>query len=150
MTEPPASGDAHVLPVRVYWEDTDGSGIVYHASYLRFAERARTEMLRDLGIHQSGLLAETGVAFVVRRCRIDYRAPARLDDLLDVVTRIVDVRGASLGMVQRVERAGQTLTELELVLACIDRNGRATRVPAPVRAAFEKTARSAPGGSDWD
>ncbi|HET8726936.1 MAG TPA: tol-pal system-associated acyl-CoA thioesterase [Alphaproteobacteria bacterium] len=128
---------AHVFPVRVYWEDTDASGIVYHASYLRFAERARTEMLRLLGIGQAALMDGSGVAFAVRRCAIEYLAPARLDDALDVVSRVVELRGASLGMAQRVERDGKALAELDLRLACIDRQGRATRVPAAVRAAFE-------------
>lgn len=126
----------HVFPIRVYWEDTDASGIVYHASYLRFAERARTEMLRALGFSQSALLDAAGIAFAVRRCAIEYLAPARLDDALAVVTRVVDLRGASLGMTQRVERQGRVLASLDLRLACIDRLGRATRLPEAVRMAF--------------
>lgn len=137
MTDRPDLRDGgHVHPVRVYWEDTDASGIVYHAGYLRFAERARTEMLRALDLGQAALLEATGVAFAVRRCVVEFLAPARLDDALQVVSRVVEMRGASMAMAQRVERDGRALVTLDVKLACIDREGRATRLPAPVRAAF--------------
>jgi len=135
----PAAGRAgvHVFPVRVYYEDTDAAGIVYYANYLKFAERARTEMLRDFGIDHPSLLATGGVAFAVRRCSADYRVPARLDDRLEVRTRVIAVRGASIVLEQAVCRAGEVIVPIEVTLACMNRGGRATRVPARIRAMFE-------------
>src|SRR3954453_19824685 len=88
------SGLTHTMPLRVYYEDTDAGGIVYHANFLKFAERARTEMMRALGFAHSGLAAETGIVFTVRRGGADYLLPARLDDWLSVETRIVETGGA--------------------------------------------------------
>src|SRR5581483_12088671 len=106
--DPPSSGairdGAHFFPVRVYYEDTDAAGLVYYANYLKFAERARTEMLRRLGVEQERLRAETGLVFVVRRCAADYLLPARLDDDLVIVTRLKALRGASLDLDQDVQR----------------------------------------------
>lgn len=123
-------------PVRVYWEDTDASGIVFYANYLKFTERARTEWLRALGIEQSRLLAETGAAFVVRHVSVDYRAPARLDDVLEVRSRLTGMRPASLQLSQQVSRDGRLLVDSRVELACIDARGRPTRLPAPVRSAL--------------
>ena len=110
MTAEPAAGtfagDVYVFPVRVYYEDTDAGGVVYHANYLQFAERARTEMLRTLGMQQSQLAAETGILFVIRRCVADFLAPARLDDRLEVASRLIDLRGASIDLHQDVRRDG--------------------------------------------
>lgn len=131
-----AEAPAHRFPVRVYWEDTDASGIVYHASYLRFAERARTELLRQIGLHQAALLAEEGVAFAVRRCEIDYLAPARLDDALEVETRVAVMARASLSLEQVIRRSGAVLARLLLRVACLDRAGRPVRLPSLVRASF--------------
>jgi acyl-CoA thioester hydrolase len=159
----PASGrlldGRHVLPVRVYYEDTDAIGIVYHANYLKWADRARTEMMRMLGADHWRLLREDGVAFAVRRCTIDYAAPARLDDALEVHSRIVDIRGASLEFEQIVHRvaagaagvagdgegrsegpetgsAGMpaNLVRLSLTLFCLNRAGRPVRLPNAVKA----------------
>lgn len=139
MTDSPtaAGEDGHVFPVRVYYEDTDLSGLVYHANYLRFAERARTEALRRTGTDQGRLLDETGLAFAVRHMEIDFRSPARLDDLLEVVTRLYDVGGASLRAEQTIRRAGATLVRMFLKLACIDRQGRPARMPNDLRAALQ-------------
>lgn len=126
----------HLFPVRVYWEDTDGSGIVYHASYLRFAERARTELLRDAGFSQWAMLGETGVAFAVRHCAIDYRRSARLDDELEVETRVTAIGGASLDMAQAIRRGGDDIVTLLLKLACITRDGRPARMPGRLREVF--------------
>jgi acyl-CoA thioester hydrolase len=123
---------AHVFPVRVYYEDTDAAGIVYYANYLKFAERARTEMLRDAGIHQRVLAEESGVAFAVRSCTADYLAPARLDDLLEVRTRITSLHGATIEAEQVVMRDGQDIARLTLTLACIGPGGKPRRVPAAV------------------
>lgn len=129
--------DGHVFPVRVYYEDTDMSGLVYHASYLRFAERARTELLRRTGTEQDQLMAEAGLAFAVRHMEIDFRAAARLDDLLEVVTRFTEFGGASLRAEQTIRRAGATLVSLFMKLACIDRHGRPARLPIELRAALQ-------------
>ena len=147
--ERPTSGWAderaheHVFPVRVYFEDTDAGGIVYHANYLKFAERARTEMLRLLGHDQFDLLAQEEIGFTVRRCEVDYLAPARLDDALEVRTRLLTVRGASLGLLQTINRNGTALARLTLRIACMHRSGRPARLPDPVRSALEPLARPA-------
>jgi acyl-CoA thioester hydrolase len=126
----------HLFPVRVYWEDTDASGIVYHASYLRFAERARTELLRAAGFEQWSLLAEAGIAFAVRHCVIDFRRSARLDDQLAVETRVTAIGGASLEMSQGIRRGDDEIVTLLLKLACITRDGRAARMPPRLREVF--------------
>lgn len=122
-------------PVRVYYEDTDAGGVVYHANYLRFAERARTEFLRVLGIEQREMRETDGFAFVVRRCTVDFRAPAVLDDALEVVTRITGLRGAALEAVQEVFRQGENdpLVVMELVIAGVNGRGRPVRLPKSVR-----------------
>ena len=130
----------HVLPMRVYYEDTDAAGIVYYANYLKFAERARTEMIRCLGFEHRRSMAEAGVAFAVRSCTAEYLLPARLDDEIVVRTRIDAVGGASLSATQRVmhldHNGNQTeLVELKIRLACIDKSQRPARMPADIRGA---------------
>jgi acyl-CoA thioester hydrolase len=126
----------HRLPLRVYYEDTDAAGIVYHANHLKFAERARTEMLRCLGLDHGTLRERLGLVFTVRRCLADYIAPARLDDRLLIETRLVREGGASLDLEQRVTRAGRLLVRLELRLALVSAGLRAARLPAELRAAL--------------
>jgi acyl-CoA thioester hydrolase len=111
---------AHHYPVRVYYEDTDAGGIVYHANYLRFAERGRTEALRDLGVPHAEMSALHGLFFMVRRIKVDYLAPARLDDSLVVETTTLAVGGATVDLRQDVVRAGDDalLARLELQLVC--------------------------------
>jgi acyl-CoA thioester hydrolase len=128
----------HRIRLRVYYEDTDAAGIVYHAAYLEFAERARTEMLRCLGLEHTTLRARYGLAFTVRRCAIDYRAPARLDDLLEIETRLVRLGGPSLDLAQRVLREAQLLTHLDVRLALLGINLRVARLPRPVTGAFAR------------
>ena len=123
-------------PVRVYWEDTDAGGIVYHTAYLRFAERARTEMLRAAGIDQGRMLADTGVAFAVTRVEVDFRRPAVLDDALDVSAQVSEVGSASLRMTQAIRRGADDLVRLVVRVACVNRLGRPVRLPATVRSAF--------------
>ena len=107
-------------PVRVYYEDTDAGGVVYHASYIAFYERARTEMLRKCGFSQQLLLTEH-VAFVVRKMTVEYLAPARLDDLLEIQSEIKSMRGASMVFSQRVVNAeNQILSEAEVLIVCVD------------------------------
>lgn len=134
------TGAPHRLELRVYWEDTDASGIVYHASYVRFAERARTELLRSLGFAQGEMLAATGVAFAVRTMTVDFRRPARLDDLLAVETRVTAVAGATVGLAQDVRHGDAVLVALTLTLACVRRDGRPARIPPQIRESFAALA----------
>jgi|SRR5690242_19700966 len=118
----------HVLPVRVYYEDTDFSGIVYHANYLKFCERGRSDLLRLLGIaHRE--LDRSRLAFAVRRMTCDFLKPTRIDDLLEVVTWPVEVGGARLELGQSVQRGDATLFTAEITLALIDASGRPRRLP---------------------
>ena len=130
------SDRSHRFAIRVYYEDTDAGGIVYHSNYLKFAERARTEWLRALGIEHRRWREETGLGFVVRRCEIDYRRPAWLDDMLVVTTRILEIAGASMLIEQVVRREDEHVARLELTLALTDREGRPARLPQDLRAAI--------------
>lgn len=124
----------YVHPVRVYYEDTDAGGIVYYANYLKFAERARTEMLRAHGIENADLMEKQRIAFAVRECHADYRKPARLDDLLEVRTRVTELAGASLRVVQDICRQGEALVTVSVRLACMNvDNGAPKRLPDCVR-----------------
>ncbi len=127
----------HVFSVRVYFEDTDATGIVYNSNYLKFAERARTEMLRELGAEHSQMIDGEGRAFAVRRCAAEFMKPARLDDLLEVHTRLKALRGASLDLTQDIKRQGVDLVALDFRLACMSMAGRATRIPPALRASLE-------------
>jgi acyl-CoA thioester hydrolase len=127
----------HHMQVRVYYEDTDFSGIVYHANYLRFMERGRTNHLRLMGAEQRALFAEAeaetpSFAFVVRSMRIDFHKPARMDDVLDVVTWPVAVKGASITLAQEVRRGHDLLVKAEVRVAFIS-EGRAQPIPRALR-----------------
>ncbi|MBB5764266.1 tol-pal system-associated acyl-CoA thioesterase [Methylorubrum rhodesianum] len=138
--DPMTGADAHRLPLRVYYEDTDFSGFVYHASYLRFMERGRTELLRSLAGDQSDLHADgAGLVFVVRRMTLDYLKPARMDDLIEVHTRTSELRGASMHLAQEVRRGEDVLVRAEVVVACV-RNGRAIRLPESLRRTLTPSA----------
>ena len=127
-------GKSHFLPIRVYYEDTDAGGIVYHAAYLRFAERARSEFLRVIGWEHERMLRETGLGWVVRRAEIDFKAPARLDDALTVATWLAAMSGASMRAVQSVRRGVAELVRLHLQLVLLTPSGRPGRIPATLRA----------------
>ncbi|HMR02277.1 MAG TPA: tol-pal system-associated acyl-CoA thioesterase [Candidatus Competibacter phosphatis] len=121
-----------VWPVRVYHEDTDGGGVVYYANYLKFMERARTEWLRARGFEQDVLLRDRRVLFAVRTLSMDYHRPARFNDLLEVVSQVAEVGGASLTFAQSIRRADSTevLCGARVKVACIDaENFRARRLP---------------------
>lgn len=123
----------HRLPVRVYYEDTDFSGVVYHASYLRFMERGRTELIRDLGIAQRELFdGEAALGFAVRRMTIDFLRPALMDDLLTIETESLAARGATMDLVQRVLRGDEVLVTANVLVACVG-GGRARRIPDGLR-----------------
>ena len=134
-------GGRHILPLRIYYEDTDAQGIVYYANWLKFLERGRTELLRVLGFDQSTMRAEAGVNWVVRRCLIDYMKPARFDDTIDVVTTCGELRGASARMVQEAMRAGEVLVRAEFLIACMGPDGKPIRVPAAALAALQSVVR---------
>ena len=126
----------HVHTLRVYYEDTDFSGAVYHAGYLRFLERGRTEYLRSLGITQSALRRDGDLVFVVTRIAIDYLRPAAMDDVVDVATTLVELRGASMRLAQVARRAdGAELVRAAVTVAAV-REGRAVRLPDALRSAL--------------
>lgn len=127
-------GKTHILPVRVYYEDTDVSGIVYHANYLRYMERGRSEFLRLAGIHHMVMLAnEEPIAWTIRRMELDYIKAARLDDDLEVHTRYRTMSGARLSGEQWVRRAGVDLVHATVEAAIITMTGKPRRIPEDVR-----------------
>jgi len=131
---------SHIMPVRVYYEDTDFSGIVYHANYLRFMERGRSNYLRLLGADQRGLFEQAereapGFAFVVRSMTIEFLKPARMDDVLDVVTSYEEIKGASIVLQQRILRGDELLIKAHVRVALVC-DGRARPIPKPLREAM--------------
>jgi acyl-CoA thioester hydrolase len=153
MTPPLLAGDLHdgrhVLHVRIYYEDTDFSGVVYHASYLRFMERGRTDYLRLLGVDHRSLFEETekeapGFAFVVRAMTLDFLKPAYMDDVLTVTTTPEEVAGASITLRQTVARDDVTLVEAHVRVAFVS-GGRAQRIPKPLRVAMRADQKSGGG-----
>jgi acyl-CoA thioester hydrolase len=123
----------HLLPIRVYYEDTDFSGVVYHASYLRFMERGRTELIRDLGIDQRELFdGGQALSFAVRSMKIEFLKPALMDDQLTVETAPVEMKGASMTVLQRVLRGGEELVTADVKVVCIG-GGKARRIPEALR-----------------
>ena len=143
-------GGRHIQTVRVYYEDTDFSGVVYHANFLRFMERGRTNYLRLLGVESRVLFdaAERevpGFAFVVRALTIDFLKPARMDDVLEIVSEPEEVKGASIIVRQRVLRAGELLADARVRVACVS-GGRARPIPKPLRIAMQADQESAGAG----
>lgn len=139
----------HILPVRVYYEDTDFSGIVYHANYLRFMERGRTNYLRLIGADHRKLFEETekeapGFAFVVRSMTLDFYKPAVMDDILQIVTEPSEVKGASVTLHQKVMRGDDLLVEAHVRVAFVS-NGRAKPIPKPLRIAMKADQDAAVG-----
>jgi acyl-CoA thioester hydrolase len=131
----------HTQPVRVYYEDTDFSGVVYHASYLRFMERGRTNYLRLIGADHRALFTQAekeapGFAFVVRHMSIDFKKPAHMDDVLDIVTAPEEVKGASVMLHQKVMRGEELLVEAHVQVAFVS-GGRAKPIPKPLRIAMK-------------
>jgi len=127
-------GKVFALPVRVYFQDTDAGGVVYHASYVNFMERARTEWLRTHGYSNAGLMKEFGVVFVVRSLKLDYFKPALLDDLLEVTAQIKEIGRSRLNLLQSVRRGDELLTEAEVHLVCVSLEGfKPVSVPEVLR-----------------
>lgn len=140
-----AAGQHHVLPVRVYFEDTDAGGVVYHASYVRFAERGRTDFLRLLGTDARRLIDGSDnrepAAFVVRRMSCDFLRPSRMDDLLEVETRVKEIGGASVTLIQTIMRDGARIFEAEVTVVLVSVSGKPLRLSEAVRGAFKGGAR---------
>jgi acyl-CoA thioester hydrolase len=139
----------HVMRLRVYYEDTDFTGLVYHASYLRFMERGRSNYLRLLGADQRALFEETekeapGFAFVVRSMQIEFLKPARIDDVLDIETRTKEVKGASITLSQRVMRGEEVLLEAQVRVAFVS-GGRARPIPKALRIVMRADQEEASG-----
>ncbi|MCR9136283.1 MAG: tol-pal system-associated acyl-CoA thioesterase [Alphaproteobacteria bacterium] len=132
------TADGHRLSQRVYYEDTDFSGVVYHARYLHFLERGRTDYLRCLGIQQggAGLGGEEGLAFVVRHMELDFQAPARMDDVVEISTTSYRVGGAKLVLDQTIESGGLLLIQARVTIAVVNGRGRPRRLPDDVSARF--------------
>ncbi|KQO50060.1 MULTISPECIES: tol-pal system-associated acyl-CoA thioesterase [unclassified Methylobacterium] len=128
---------SHRIDIRVYYEDTDFSGFVYHANYLRYMERGRTELLRALAMEQVDLQRDAGLIFVVRRMVLDFLKPARMDDMLAIMTTVVELRGASMPMIQEVRRGDEVLLKAEVTVAAV-RDGRAVRLPDSLRRAMSQ------------
>jgi len=141
---------AHRFPIRVYFEDTDAGGMAYHANYLRWAERARTEALRDMGLPHQAMIEQHNSLLVVRRAEVEYWRPARLDDALVVETRVITVKGVTMALDQRVMRDSEALAALRIELACVDRTTlRPRRIPEAWRSALEgASARGAEAGAE--
>jgi len=121
---------------RIYYEDTDAGGVVYYANYLKFAERARTEALREVGVNQSALLKDAGVLFVVKNFSGDLQKPARLDDMIMVETMVTEMRGASFIMNQKIFRESELLADITVTIVAVDSTMKPARIPEYVRAKF--------------
>ncbi|MDP9126973.1 MAG: tol-pal system-associated acyl-CoA thioesterase [Pseudomonadota bacterium] len=128
--------DPHKLAVRVYYDDTDAGGIVYHANYLVFAERGRTEFLRAMGFDHNAVLKTFNLLLVIRHIDIDYRAPARLDDMLEIRTSVLACGRTSVTMKQDFYRADKLLTEITITVVGITPDGKAMALPAELRDLF--------------
>jgi acyl-CoA thioester hydrolase len=134
-------GETHVLPIRVYYEDTDFAGYVYHANYLKFCERGRSDFIRLLGIdHQSFAAAKIGEpgVFVVRHIEIDYLKPAQVDEVLEVVTRCAHIGGASLVLAQEVRRGETVVARTRVTVVLVSSSGKPQRIGALIRSALER------------
>lgn len=129
----------HIIPIRIYYEDTDAGGVVYHANYLKFGERARSEFLRNIGHQCSTLEKEIGVIFVVKHIDIEYVRPAFLDDALTLETSITEMKNSSFRMRHVIKRDGELICDLYVALVCVDTNTiKPVRVPDILRTEFEK------------
>ena len=127
----------HKFPIRIYYEDTDFSGVVYHAAYLKFFERGRTEALRACGVHHSEMLKRAEpLAFAVRKMTTEWLVPAKIDDLLEVRTRFVSAKGARMVLTQEIWREETLLARAEVEAACMSLSGRARRLPADIADRF--------------
>jgi acyl-CoA thioester hydrolase len=123
---------------RVYWEDTDAGGVVYYANYLKFAERARTDFLRALNINQSELLEKENLAFVVRKCEVEYLSPARLDNLLEVTVEVKEAGASFLKIYQEIKLGDNVLNRINIEIVCVDGvNFKPKRIPQNIKSTLK-------------
>ena len=127
----------HEVSYRVYYEDTDSGGVVYYANYLKFAERARTELLRSININQSSLVETDNILFVVSHVEMDLIKSAKLDDLLSITTKVEKISGASIQMCQSITRDELTLCNIKVKIACVDKNISPVRLPKEIKEKFK-------------
>ena len=126
-------GTTFVFPIRVYYEDTDATGVVFYANYLNFMERARTEWLRSLGFAQTTLLHDHNVVFVVRALAVEYLRPALFNDALEATAELKDAHGSLIELSQTIRRGGEMLVTAEVKLACVNTQSfRPIRIPQPI------------------
>lgn len=137
---PDSHSKVHLLPIRVYFEDTDAGGVAYHASYVRWCERGRTDLLRLLGTDARRMIdgtdAHVPAAFVVRRMTFDFKRPAKMDDVLEVETRVGELGAASVTLHQKVMRDGQLLCQADVLVVLVSMAGKPLRISERVRAEF--------------
>jgi acyl-CoA thioester hydrolase len=139
--------EGYVYQLRVYYQDTDAGGVVYHARYLDFAERARTEWLAELGFTQTALAASHNMVIVLRSAELDYRNPALLDDWLEIHTQLCHIGGASIRLEQQVWRGDKALVILRLGMVCVDKKTlRPTKIPLPLRMVLGPLCQESAGG----
>jgi acyl-CoA thioester hydrolase len=124
------------IPMRVYWQDTDAGGIVYHPNYLNFAQRARSEFMLAFVCKESEVLDKHGVMLVVRHAEIDYRSSARLDDMIEASMEVEKIGNSSIGLVQHITREHHVLATVKITIVAVNEAGRATRIPADLRHIF--------------
>jgi acyl-CoA thioester hydrolase len=122
----------YVTGYRIYYEDTDAGGVVYHANYLKFAERARTEWLRGMGLDQSELWEKQNIGFVIRRVEADFLAPARLDDMISIETCLHETGKVRMKIRQTIRRDVTVLARIAVIVACVGKNGRPVRLPPEI------------------
>lgn len=137
MVKADSMSKTHEISYRVYYEDTDAGGVMYHANHIKFCERGRTEFLRSLNMQNSDLYAENGVLFVVRKLEADYFKPAKLDDLLCVQTKLLTVKNTSFLMQQDLLKDGETLFSMKVLLVTINTSGKPTPLPDQVKNLFK-------------
>lgn len=128
----------HDFPVRIYYDDTDAGGVVYHANYLKLCERARTESLRTMGFENSKIREEHGAIIVVKTLEAEYLSPSKLDDLLTIQTRILSIKNTSFVMEQKAIRNEACIFSMNIVLVFVNEQGRPTKIPDAVKTAFQQ------------
>ncbi len=129
---------SYIFPIRVYYEDTDAQGIVFYANYLKYTERARTELLREAGFDHAQHIKDIGNMFVVRHIEISYHASARLDDQLNIETHVIEIGRASAHLKQNVMKGDSLLVETDVTLVCINKDGKPIRIPQEAHQALSQ------------